>query len=180
MTVPAPQTRVWNLDNPADNTSGLIQLAQKWLTRQMVGVEVGSFSGASAEVLAAYAGYLHCVDPWDRCSDLGYSEIPRQMLVQAEVAFDARFRNTMNVCKIKAFSSEALHRFTERSLDFVYIDGAHDKRNAAFDILAWSRKVKSEGLLMGHDLYLVRDVLEFLEIPVIESFPDTSWVAQAI
>jgi hypothetical protein len=37
------------------------------------------------------------------------------------------------------------------SLDFVYIDGLHDFEAVILDIVYWSRKVRSGGIVSGHD-----------------------------
>ena len=42
-------------------------------------------------------------------------------------------------------------RVLDGSLDFVYIDGAHDFDNVMLDLIVWSRKVKAGGIVAGHD-----------------------------
>jgi hypothetical protein len=48
---------------------------------------------------------------------------------------------------------EALTDFKDGSLDFVYIDGNHDFRHVAEDLFEWSKKVRSGGVVSGHDYY---------------------------
>lgn len=52
---------------------------------------------------------------------------------------------------IREFSMDAVKRFEDESLDFVYIDGNHDFQNTTNDIVEWEKKVKSGGVIAGHD-----------------------------
>jgi len=51
------------------------------------------------------------------------------------------------------FGKDALDDVEDGSLDFVYIDGAHDFDNAIQDIIGWSKKVKKGGIVSGHDYF---------------------------
>ena len=46
---------------------------------------------------------------------------------------------------------KAARCFLDGELDFVFIDGEHSYEAARLDIEAWWPKVRSGGLLMGHD-----------------------------
>ena len=46
---------------------------------------------------------------------------------------------------------DALANFPDGSLDFVYIDGAHDFKNVAMDVCEWVKKVRPGGIFFGHD-----------------------------
>ena len=50
-------------------------------------------------------------------------------------------------------SLEAASRFDDASLDFVFIDAAHEKDAVLADIKAWLPKVKKGGVIAGHDYY---------------------------
>jgi len=51
-------------------------------------------------------------------------------------------------------SHTASKTFADASLDFVYIDGDHTFRGAAEDLESWVKKVRSGGVVAGHDLVL--------------------------
>ena len=52
---------------------------------------------------------------------------------------------------IKAHSLEAVSNYEDNSLAFVFIDGSHEYADIKADLLAWLPKVKSGGVLAGHD-----------------------------
>jgi predicted O-methyltransferase YrrM len=49
-------------------------------------------------------------------------------------------------------SWKAASRYADNSLDFVFIDAAHDLESVTKDIAAWWPKVREGGLLAGHDI----------------------------
>ncbi len=53
---------------------------------------------------------------------------------------------------IRCSSTEAARRFTDGTLDYVFIDGSHDYDSVIADIRAWRPKIKSIGIIAGHDI----------------------------
>ncbi len=51
---------------------------------------------------------------------------------------------------------DALDDFEDNSLDFVYIDANHSFKFVAQDIDGWSRKVRTGGVISGHDYFALR------------------------
>lgn len=48
-------------------------------------------------------------------------------------------------------SVDAAATFADGSLDFVFIDAAHDYKSVCEDIAAWTPKVRPGGIIAGHD-----------------------------
>ena len=137
--------------NDVDRTS--IPLAMGELGFK-VGAEVGVAQGNHANILCeSIPGLkLYCVDVWERYK--GYLEYTNRIrryyrMAQETLApYDCEF--------IKKFSMDAVTDFEDRSLDFVYIDAAHDMKNVTCDIWEWSRKVRYGGIVFGHDYKFYR------------------------
>jgi len=120
-----------------------------------VGAEIGVAQGNHAVTLCkANPGIkLFCIDIWELYP--GYDEYTDRIKRYYEEAkaklapYDCIF--------IKKFSMEALAEFADESLDFVYIDGAHDFKSVADDICEWTKKVRIGGIVFGHDYKRSRD-----------------------
>jgi hypothetical protein len=92
---------------------------------------------------------LYAIDPW-----LGYNA--RYTNKRQEKIYQEYLRRTVGWPQIKTmrkYSMDALEDFEDQSLDFVYIDGDHTFDFAMMDIICWSKKVKSAGIVMVHDFY---------------------------
>jgi hypothetical protein len=115
-----------------------------------LGVEVGVAQGFHSELFCKKNPNLHlfCVDAWEQYS--GYRDYLRRRLDQFYEEAKERL-SPYNCTIIRKFSMDAVKDFKNHSLDFVYIDGAHDFKNVADDICEWIKKVKSGGIIYGHD-----------------------------
>ena len=116
------------------------------------GVEVGTRTGAYAEVLCASNPKLHltCVDPW--LSYDGYLEFVNQQNRQDKYYRVAKERLLKYNCSlIRKFSVDGAKDFPDESLDFVYIDGNHSLLYVLQDLYAWIPKIKKGGVISGHD-----------------------------
>lgn len=128
-----------------------------------IGVEIGTDQGEFAEVLCKSIPKLSltCVDPW-KAEAYEKGEQPEGNEVQE--FFEKRYEETkerltpyMQIGKfpqvniIRKTSRQALDSFPDDLFDFVYIDGNHDFLNVTQDIHYWLKKVRSGGILSGHD-----------------------------
>jgi len=118
------------------------------------GVELGTFKGDFSKVIiSSWIGKLYLVDVWRPLSLEDYNDISNGINHQ-----DA-YKETMD--KIKGYEDRtfmlrmdgksASELFEDMSLDFVYIDANHTYQSVKEDIEDWYPKIKSGGLLLGHD-----------------------------
>jgi predicted O-methyltransferase YrrM len=114
------------------------------------GAEIGVRSGGySLRICACNPNIeLYCIDPW---SVIGtkYTEERQAALYEVTKKKLAKHNATL----IRKTSMEAVVDFEDRSLDFVYIDGDHRFDSVVMDIVLWSKKVRSGGIVAAHDCY---------------------------
>ena len=123
-------------------------------------VEVGTWKGCSAAYMVVSiinSGKrieFDCVDPW-----LGEDQSGYQLEVQrlGGKLYEHFCENMKPVeghyTPIRLPSVEASKLYDNESIDFVFIDAAHDYDNVRADISAWLPKVKSGGYIGGHDYW---------------------------
>ena len=116
-----------------------------------VGVEVGTKVGKYAELLCNSMPNLSlsCVDPWKPYGEL-FTDQEKHNLYYEEAK---KRLDKYNVSILRMESMEALQHFPNESIDFVYIDGNHEFDFVCSDLIFWSWKVKSGGIVAGHDYY---------------------------
>jgi predicted O-methyltransferase YrrM len=115
-------------------------------------VEVGVWKGRSAAYMAVEIInskkiiQFDLVDTWE-------GSVEHQPL--QEDVFEIFSKNIapvssyVNIKRMDSLSAAATYE--DKSLDFVFIDAAHDYDNVKADINAWLPKVKQGGYLAGHD-----------------------------
>lgn len=122
-----------------------------------VGVEIGVFKGQfSKAILDRWPGTLYMVDPWRPLGDEYLDSSNHKLHATA-------YSDTMNAIQgyedrafmIRALSDQAVHLFADNSLDYVYIDGNHAYDWVKQDLELWWPKLKSGGIMTGHDYLLV-------------------------
>lgn len=115
-----------------------------------VGVEIGTQLGKYAQVLCDNnpGVKLHCIDPW---FPIGKKYPKERQDRYYELTVEKLKPYNVNI--IRKTSMDALNDFEDRSLDFIFIDGAHDFDNVCMDLICWVNKVKSGGIISLHDYY---------------------------
>ena len=145
-----------------------------------VGAEIGVSQGHHAvHLLKGWLGFLILVDCWQHQDNKVYCDVaagwtdPDQernycMTVESMAPYADRVK------VMRAFSVEAAKDVPDESLDWVYIDANHSYHAVCEDLQAWYPKVRSGGLISGHDFVdsgepfgVKSAVLEFIqELPV--------------
>lgn len=144
------------------------------------GAEIGVKEGKYSEVLCkANPGLLlYSIDPWKVQAYFREGEksidgdgIPVQQETFNTYYERAKRRLVKYNCRIIAdYSLEAVKGFPDGFLDFVYIDGNHEFQNCVNDICEWSRKVRSGGIVAGHDYTRYRSVAKIHVKWVVDAY----------
>jgi predicted O-methyltransferase YrrM len=131
-----------------------------------VGAEIGVAAGSYSETLCkAIPGLkLYCVDPWttyhgnNRGGSMDRHQRNYETTKERLKGYDATL--------IRKKGVEALGDVPDGSLDFVFIDGNHDFDYVMEDIIGWTRKVRSGGIVSGHDYYQFKNsgVIEAVDV----------------
>ncbi|GAF81589.1 unnamed protein product [marine sediment metagenome] len=116
------------------------------------GVEIGVAAGVFSEQIVRANPQMHLtgVDAYLPYSDYRDYNNP-EVFTGFEAQALARLGSYHNYTFIKKWSMDALEDFKDGSLDFVYIDGNHEAPNVFEDIDSWPAKVRSGGIVAGHD-----------------------------
>lgn len=144
---------------------------------EMVGVEVGCYSGESSEIAAQFLKKLYCIDIWSRVF-FGLDDPAEE---GPEEVFDRRMGRFDNVVKIKARSLDIGEIIEPGSIDLVYIDGLHEFDDVCKDIQMWHGAVRHDGYVCGHD-YTDNPQHEGVKLAVDHYYPactvfsDGSWL----
>jgi hypothetical protein len=120
------------------------------------GVEVGVDRGLFSEILCKDNPDLHLygVDPWLFSA---YEPGILKGIIDGQHYYDDCYKEAVNRLApynctiIRKTSMDALKDFEDNSLDFVYIDANHDFLNFIQDLHYWIKKVRSGGIISGHD-----------------------------
>lgn len=118
------------------------------------GAEIGVAEGHYSEILCKAIPDLEllCIDPWHR-----YSENPQNHSKEHhEFSFNETNRRLELFPKarmVQAYSMDAVRDVAPSYLDFCYIDGNHRFDFVIQDIIEWSKRVRSGGIVSGDDYY---------------------------
>lgn len=123
-------------------------------------VEIGSFLGKSSSYMGVEIMNSHknikfdCIDHW-----VGSTEHNDGTDWGFDFDVDKLYETFLeNIKPVKSFinpirkpSLEAVLDYDDNSVDFIYIDASHDYDNVLADLRAWYPKLKSNGIIAGHD-----------------------------
>jgi len=121
-------------------------------------VEVGSWLGRSAAFMGVEIVNsekpisFFCVDTWKGSVTEKYHQ---DMVAANGGSLRSLFEKNVEglpVMSLEGDSAESASTFDDESVDFVFIDAAHDFESVSRDIRAWYPKVKPGGVIAGHDI----------------------------
>jgi predicted O-methyltransferase YrrM len=115
--------------------------------------EIGSWMGSSAipiaRLIEEWGGQLHCVDHWS--GQPYWTDIDNQDVNMRQFLANLARHGVTNVTQWVLSSHEAVEQFPKESLDFIYLDGAHDFSNVISDLILWWDRLTPGGLIAGDD-----------------------------
>lgn len=141
-----------------------------------VGAEIGVYKAAFTEKFVKAGLTMYAIDPW-----LGYKGAGRSQQDQARQDF--LYGHSQRVLApypkatiIRTTSQEGVLQFQDSSLDFVYIDADHSFPHIAQDLFSWAKKVRSGGMVSGHDYFYTspRSTNVIIHVgPVVDAYVKT-------
>lgn len=116
-------------------------------------IEVGVYRGDySQEFRDLWKGNtLHLVDPWctPKCrGDLWGTEEDYEITKE-------RFKNDNSIYLVREYSEVASFKYSNGSVDFVYLDADHTYEAVYNDLVLWWPKLHQGGIMAGHDWFCV-------------------------
>ena len=126
-----------------------------WLssTTPLKAVEVGVFRGEFSKFILGNNKnvYLHGIDPYldDHTIPPEYGGSPEEYFYEAKIIYD-KYAGRALLHRITS-EAAAISLFSDRSIDFVFIDGCHTAVCIEADLRSWIPKIKNGGIVMGHD-----------------------------
>lgn len=127
-------------------------------------VELGTWKGHSISYLAKrlieqnYEFDLYGVDLFDE-SYIHKKDGNSYLTQQIKYLYDVYNQNLIDagvrdfIKDIKGNTWDVSSQFEDNSVDFVFIDADHNYESVKKDILSWSPKMKSGGIMSGHDYH---------------------------
>ena len=122
-----------------------------------IGAEIGVAQGDHAEhLLRNWSGSLLLVDCW-RKQDWAIHCDSGALITDED--HEQNYQRTLDRMRpfgtraalVRKFSIEAASSIKDGLLDFVYLDANHSYKAVCADLAAWYPKVRSGGLMSGHD-----------------------------
>jgi hypothetical protein len=120
-------------------------------------LEVGSWIGnGSTIILGEFAkerdGMLYCVDTWTGSSVEKSQSMSQSHDIYGTFEYNIKSSGLgKHVTPLRMTSFEASEIIKDNFFDFIFIDGDHTYEIVKQDILNFSKKLKSNGILCGHD-----------------------------
>ncbi len=162
---------------------GLLKLINH-LPNDICMAEIGCYTGESTSLFlkSNKIKEYYAIDPWAE----GYDDndiASKSPMAEVEKLFDERTSKVIRGTKTKLYKMKmdfikAFHSLPE--LNVVYIDGDHTYEGVLIDILLAKKKVKSGGIIAGHDYRgnnhpIGKALINSIGLPE-KVFPDSSWM----
>jgi hypothetical protein len=125
-----------------------------------IGIEIGTSEGFSTDYLLRTIPSLRLfgIDPYVQYVD--WDKVNKKQEDEKEMFFYkvGPYMNEGRYTHLLMTSDEGVNKFKDSSLDFVFLDGLHTYEQVLKDCENYYEKVKSGGVLCGHDYNMIPDV----------------------
>lgn len=131
-------------------------------------IEIGVYGGASlleiCDICENNQNIIFGIDPWETnnysngnllnentnptLNEFHYHMSKNRKMLE-KIIKEEKYDRFVNLIVEKA--SEASKKFDDKTIDLIYIDGAHDYRSVFQDLQIWYPKIKKSGLIWGDD-----------------------------
>lgn len=118
-----------------------------------IGVSGGRFSKRLCDTVAGLK--MYAIDPWECYGQ--YRDQYRQEDMDRTYQRAIEKLTPLNCEIIRDYSAQAVERFADGSLDFIYLDANRAFESVAQDLTLWSEKVRAGGIICGCCYYNERD-----------------------
>jgi len=141
------------------------------IDKNWTALEIGSYAGASAELIAQYVKEITCCDIWEEFIK------PQQRAQIVYQDFLKTKKRNPNIIERKINSNILANETPNHTYHLIYIDADHDYQSVKNDIIAWKEKVKPGGIISGHDYHsgVKQAVDEIYGEKNVKTFKDSSW-----
>jgi hypothetical protein len=101
-----------------------------------------------------------------------------------QLRLNETLKNYPNLIFLQGFFHDIVPTFQDKTFDVVYIDGGHDYSSIASDIKLSLPKLKTNGILSGHDynqeygsgvIEYINKLVKLNNIKNLEIYSDSSW-----
>ncbi len=123
-------------------------------------VEIGVLNGDFSQMILYILNprSLHLIDPFETSKKKYLDGLTTAY--STEIEYEnvlKRFRENKNVIINREYSYNANPGYFSKSIDFIYIDASHLYEDVKRDLNDWLPKLKSGGILAGHDYITLND-----------------------
>lgn len=136
----------------------------------LIGAEIGVFKGRNAKSILKNLSVarLFLIDPYIKyeqyLTDTASWRVHESDIEDVQEIAESRLNSFDNIRWKIMTSQDAANHFGEETLDFLYIDGNHSYEAVKEDIENYYSKIKTGGIIGGHDIELpsvAKAVFEF-------------------
>jgi len=123
-------------------------------------VELGTHKGTSfysfcqAVKDACYDAGLYAVDTWRGDEHAGIYD---DNVIKEVKEIKEKYYGSLKIKLLRKTFDEAVGEFENNSIDLLHIDGLHTYTAVKHDFETWCPKVKKEGIILLHDIFISRD-----------------------